>query len=177
MLNNIRKRTEGFTIVEVLIVLAIAGLIILIVLIAIPALQRNSRNTRVRNDASRAASLLQEVINNNNGQIITANTQGCSQQDQAPDVIEPVNAKYSQVGCVDYNVTLGFAPLPAPLAPDTIYVRNASICGAGSNGQRGQSGGSSRQHTLTYLVEAPGAPAVSGAGGVPANYAAQCIQQ
>ena len=37
---------KGFTIIEVMIVLAIAGLIILIVFLAVPALQRNGRNTQ-----------------------------------------------------------------------------------------------------------------------------------
>ena len=46
------KREEGFTIIEVLIVLAIAGLILLIVFLAIPALQRNSRNTQRKNDSA-----------------------------------------------------------------------------------------------------------------------------
>jgi len=50
MYQKIRKRTEGFTIIEVLIVLAIAGLILLIVFIAVPALQRNARNTQRKND-------------------------------------------------------------------------------------------------------------------------------
>lgn len=176
MLKNIRKRTEGFTIVEVLIVLAIAGLIILIVLIAIPALQRNSRNTRLRNDASRAASLLQEVINNNNGQIVAGNTQGCTTQQNAPDVIEPGNANYSQVGCIDYNVGFGFAALPNPMTRDTVYVRNFSVCGSAGVGQMATSGGSSRQHTLTYLVETPGV-ADTANGNAPEGFTAQCIAQ
>ena len=46
-----KKENKGFTIIEVLIVLAIAGLIMLIVFLAVPALQRNSRNTSIRNDA------------------------------------------------------------------------------------------------------------------------------
>ncbi|HEX4774341.1 MAG TPA: type II secretion system protein [Candidatus Saccharimonadales bacterium] len=42
----------GFTIVETLIVLAIAGLILLIVFQAIPTLQRNSRNNQRKQDAT-----------------------------------------------------------------------------------------------------------------------------
>ncbi|MYB77287.1 MAG: type II secretion system protein [Chloroflexi bacterium] len=44
------KNQAGFTIVEVMIVLAIAGLVLAIVFIAVPALQRNSRNTQRRSD-------------------------------------------------------------------------------------------------------------------------------
>ena len=55
------KRDEGFTIIEVLIVLAIAGLIMLIVFLAVPALQRNSRNTQRTNDASLIGGLQVKV--------------------------------------------------------------------------------------------------------------------
>jgi prepilin-type N-terminal cleavage/methylation domain-containing protein len=67
MLSNIKKRTEGFTIIEVLIVLAIAGLILLIVFLAVPALQRNSRNTQRKNDAAAILGSANEFMNNNNG--------------------------------------------------------------------------------------------------------------
>lgn len=71
MLQNIKKRTnsdnKGFTIIEVLIVLAIAGLILLIVFLAVPALQRNSRNTQRKNQVSGILGALQEVANNNGG--------------------------------------------------------------------------------------------------------------
>src|SRR5215207_6692234 len=73
MLSNIQKRKDsGFTIIEVLIVLAIAGLILLIVFLAVPALQRNSRNTSYRNEASRLLSVTTEYTNNNNGTLPAA---------------------------------------------------------------------------------------------------------
>ena len=67
MYQKLRKQTEGFTIIEVLIVLAIAGLIMLIVFLAVPALQRNSRNNARNNDASRIASAITECMSNHNG--------------------------------------------------------------------------------------------------------------
>lgn len=68
MLNKLKKDNKGFTIIEVMIVLAIAGLIILIVLLAIPALQRNGRNTQVKNDASAVSAGVAEYKSNNDGQ-------------------------------------------------------------------------------------------------------------
>lgn len=47
------KNKKGFTIIEVVLVLAISGLIFLMVFIALPALQRGQRNTRRRHDMSR----------------------------------------------------------------------------------------------------------------------------
>lgn len=67
MLNKLKKNNKGFTIIEVLIVLAIAGLILLIVFLAVPALQRNSRNTQRRSDASKLLGAVTEWSNNNNG--------------------------------------------------------------------------------------------------------------
>jgi prepilin-type N-terminal cleavage/methylation domain-containing protein len=68
-MKDLKKRTEGFTIIEVMIVIAIAGLILLIVFLAIPALQRNSRNTQRKNEAGAIVAAVNEYSNNNNGQI------------------------------------------------------------------------------------------------------------
>ncbi len=68
MLKKLQKRnTEGFTIIEVMIVLAIAALILLIVLLAVPALQRNSRNTAIKNDVSAITAGVGEYASNNDG--------------------------------------------------------------------------------------------------------------
>jgi type IV pilus assembly protein PilA len=67
MLKKLTKKDDGFTIIEVMIVLAIAGLILLIVFLAIPALQRNSRNTQRKNDVAAILAAIGEYTNNNNG--------------------------------------------------------------------------------------------------------------
>ncbi len=68
MLNKLKKSdAKGFTIIEVMIVLAIAGLIILIVLLAVPALQRNGRNTAIKNDSSAITAAIAEFASNNDG--------------------------------------------------------------------------------------------------------------
>lgn len=68
-LNKQTKKQTGFTIIEVMIVLAVAGLIMAIVFLAIPALQRSNRNTQRKNDATRLAGLVAEYGSNNNGQL------------------------------------------------------------------------------------------------------------
>lgn len=71
-MSKIQNRKEGgFTIIEVLIVLAIAGLIMLIVFLAVPALQRNSRNTQIKNAASSLLGAVSEFENNNSGSLPT----------------------------------------------------------------------------------------------------------
>lgn len=65
------KNQKGFTIIEVLIVLAIAGLIMLIVFLAVPALQRNSRNTAAKNDVANVLGGISEYQGANNGAMPT----------------------------------------------------------------------------------------------------------
>lgn len=69
MLSKVKltKEQKGFTIIEVMIVLAIAGLIILIVLLAVPALQRNSRNAAMKSDVSAITGGISEFATNNDG--------------------------------------------------------------------------------------------------------------
>jgi prepilin-type N-terminal cleavage/methylation domain-containing protein len=62
------SRQSGFTIIEILIVLAVGGLILLVILLAVPALQRNARNTQRRHDVAQTLALIQEytLLNKNN---------------------------------------------------------------------------------------------------------------
>ncbi len=66
------SRQSGFTIIEVLIVLAIAGLIMVVVLLAVPALQRSQRNNSRKTDARSTLSSLNEFISNNGGRLPSA---------------------------------------------------------------------------------------------------------
>ena len=68
MLQKIKNRKEsGFTIIEVMIVLAIAALILLIVFLAVPALQRSARNTQRKNDVSALLSGVSTFSSDNSG--------------------------------------------------------------------------------------------------------------
>ena len=66
---NITKKQQGFTIIEVMIVLAIAGLIMVVALIAIPQLQRNQRNNARQSILSRMSTEISNFAGNNNGEI------------------------------------------------------------------------------------------------------------
>ena len=65
------KTLPAFTIIEVVLVLAIAGLIFLMVFIALPALQRNQRDTQRKNDMSRILAQLKSYQANNKGKRVT----------------------------------------------------------------------------------------------------------
>lgn len=69
--NNAKK---GFTIIEVVLVLAIAGLIFMMVFIALPALQRSQRDTQRTNDISRLNTQITNYKANNRGRIPTSDS-------------------------------------------------------------------------------------------------------
>ena len=68
------KSKKGFTIIEVVLVLAIAGLIFLMVFIALPALQRSQRNTRRRSDMARILAAFTDYSAGNGGRMPTTDT-------------------------------------------------------------------------------------------------------
>jgi prepilin-type N-terminal cleavage/methylation domain-containing protein len=67
MTSKLNRKEKGFTIIEVVLVLAIAGLIFLIVFLALPQLQRSRRDTQRRNDVGRVLAELENYASNNNG--------------------------------------------------------------------------------------------------------------
>ena len=71
------KTNPAFTIIEVVLVLAIAGLIFLMVFIALPALQRNQRDAQRKRDIDRLASaLINYKSNNRNKDLSLSNYNG-----------------------------------------------------------------------------------------------------
>jgi prepilin-type N-terminal cleavage/methylation domain-containing protein len=70
-MKKLLKKNSGFTIIEVMIVLAIAGLIMVIVLIAVPQLQRQQRNEARKNVINRIATEVDNYASNNQGDVPT----------------------------------------------------------------------------------------------------------
>ncbi|MBR0242731.1 prepilin-type N-terminal cleavage/methylation domain-containing protein [Candidatus Saccharibacteria bacterium] len=64
-----RKTNKGFTIIEVVLVLAIAGLIFLMVFVAFPALQRSQQDTQRQTDISRLSTQITNFKTNNTNAI------------------------------------------------------------------------------------------------------------
>jgi prepilin-type N-terminal cleavage/methylation domain-containing protein len=144
MYKSLRKRTEGFTIIEVLIVLAIAGLIMLIVFLAVPALQRNSRNTQRTEDVGRILGAAQEVLNNNNGQLTSLTS---------ANVRTAAGANLSYYTQANIAVTAGAAGAAGDT--DQVRVHTAARC----NGSTVEDG-TTRQLAATFRVETGSGEAV-----------------
>ena len=76
--NNIKSK-KGFTIIEVVLVLAIAGLIFLMVFLALPAMQRSRKDTQRRDQLSDLVAQITQYQANNRNRLpnCTDNNNGC----------------------------------------------------------------------------------------------------
>ncbi len=63
------KQKTGFTIIEVVLVLAIAGLIFMMVFLALPALQRSQRDTQRKSDVSRLQDAIAKYQGSHRGKL------------------------------------------------------------------------------------------------------------
>lgn len=148
-----KQNQRGFSIIEVLIVLAIAGLIMLVVFLAVPALQRNARNNARQSDASKFAAAINQCLSNNNGKYTNCNTVGAI---NAPTGI--TWDSNDNDGTTDAS-QLTDAPIIAELADDV--VTNASktqmtwIFGRKCDGA-GTLTGTTREFVVVYKTEGGG---------------------
>ncbi len=152
MLSNIKKRKEeGFTIIEVLIVLAIAGLILLVVFLAVPALQRNARNTQRREDVSNIMAGVSEYVSNNNGRLPTG-TEGSGNRltlkgDSGTNTVS-VALGYYDAGKVSVTSTV---PGDNGTTDDTVVLISGAKCSPDTVGK--PISGSSRSIAAIYTLE------------------------
>jgi prepilin-type N-terminal cleavage/methylation domain-containing protein len=140
MLNrNNKSKESGFTIIEVMIVLAIAGLIMLIVFMAVPALQRNSRNTQRKNDVQAVLGGVSTYTSNNNGAL--------------PANFAAVETEVKTSFYVTADVTWGTGNT-AIATPDTsfMYVNTGAKCNA-TGDNFGGSGATRRSVAILYALE------------------------
>lgn len=144
MLQKLQKRKEsGFTIIEVLIVLAIAGLILLVVFLAVPALQRNSRNTTYRNEASRLLDAYGEVSANQGGAILSGSAAAAN--------ANLVKAAANTKNITNVSITTQ-GSASAPSSTDTAVIATGAKCVL-NNGAYSTAAGSTRQVVILFLVE------------------------
>ena len=157
MLRNLKKNQSGFTIIEVLIVLAIAGLIMVAVFTAVPALQRNGTNTTKRGDASKVLGAVAEFVSNNNGRVpsLAAN---------ATTIKTSANAN----SAASVTLVTGFASIAQLTDTDSFEVVTGAICNsaavgvaaAGNPAASALSGmalaGSPRSYVVLFAVDAAG---------------------
>lgn len=179
MKRNNTKTKKGFTIIEVVLVLAIAGLIFLMVFVALPALQRSQRDTQRRDDLARVATAITQFQSNNNGRIpgqgtnATINsaafsTQNCgaaNANDATAILCRYMNSSQAVANNTNdfidpdgtaYSVRIGTvngANMGVPAAVDhRIYI----YVGARCNGEAPAASGNARDYAIIYKLEGAG---------------------
>ncbi len=173
--NMLYKDTRsGFTIIEVVLVLAIAGLIFLMVFIALPQLQRAQRDTQRRQDIStKLQSAIENFKGNNNGRLPTGNCTGIqegasltelSSTNQACRLIKEymhgagdTENLFVDPGGNPYQLTIekfngGNAPTFNEGMDYTMHV----LTGANCNGEEVVSSNNSRDYVIVYRLEGSG---------------------
>ena len=66
-MSNLIKKDKGFTLIEIVLVLAIAGLLLVIVFLAVSGAQKSRRDSQRKGDVSSVAGSLENYASNNNG--------------------------------------------------------------------------------------------------------------
>lgn len=132
---------KGFTIIEVVLVLAIAALIFLMVFIALPALQRNQRDQARKQDVTNVAGAVNSYTGNNRGAFPDSTQLEAYVEDISDNSAEGVEVR-----------TPGAGTFTA--ADATIYVTAESTCGTvGADGSVELGDGTARQFTVTTRLE------------------------
>ena len=128
-MNSINKNNKkGFTIIEVVLVLAIAGLIFLMVFLALPALQRSQRDTQRKNDASRLRAAVTDYTSNNRGALPwTGNT---LDRNFIGNYVTVNDSRFNDPSTNNsYTVTPSTGPHAAPTTLGNMVVSNRAQCG------------------------------------------------
>jgi len=141
-----KKNQSGFTIIEVMIVLAIAGVIMVALFLAVPALQRSSRNNQRAADASSIAAAVNECLNARNGKKDSCDTTA----EMVPAFLDTAVASTK----LKYLTTVTFA-LTAPVQPavgDVVTVNVGFVAKCSPDGS-GVIAGTQREFAVLYNSE------------------------
>ena len=124
---------KGFTIIEVVLVLAIAGLIFLMVFVALPALQRSQRDTQRRDDYAMLQSLLISKYAENGSVPTGTAATGLNTNIGKNNGRDPNNTQYTiHAAPSSGNINTGGAPYSlATTAGQIIYIPSATCNDAG----------------------------------------------
>jgi prepilin-type N-terminal cleavage/methylation domain-containing protein len=166
------RQKDGFTIAEVLMVMAIVGLIMGMIFWAVPATQRNSRNAQYKADASNIVSLVSQYQANRSGALPKCLTTNGSGRVSAGSVNPPVNDDTcnTSTGAVTTTVSnqttsvsmIDRTTLPAGCIAScdttvgTVVVYTAAVCNNSSFPSIDPSGNGSRQFVAWFGIESGG---------------------
>lgn len=136
-----KHNKQGFTIIEVVLVLAIAGLIFLMVFIALPALQRGQRDDARKRDVSLIATAVTNFSSANRGRMPNnSELQGYLDELSGNITKEKVTVNTSR---------------PTSVAPESgaALVVTARKCGSGTNSSQSLEAAPARQFVVVTKLE------------------------
>lgn len=137
---------KGFTLIEVVIVLAIAALIMVIVFLAVQGAQRSQRDNKLKADAGRVLAAAEQYASNNTGAY-------------------PADTSTGNFGSGYVSATQGFNPVPQtwsaqPTGPTgVVYFIGGRVC---SGGAPSASGASTNQGVVIWWSEVARGPQCQG---------------
>ncbi len=146
---NLQRKEKGFTIIEVVLVLAIAGLIFLMVFIALPALQRNQRDTARKSDVASVASGVVAYTGNNRGAFPTTTSLASYVTNVSDNVLPPPNGVLVTATAITSATTI--TPIDG-----VIQVTPGSACDVSTGTGQALKPGTTRQFTVVTKLESGG---------------------
>lgn len=158
------NQSKGFTIIETLIVLAIAATIFLVVFLAVSALDRSSRNTGRKDDAAAILAGVGDYASDNDGSlpttiaVTTAPTYALS--GAAGTVSSDVKLSHYTAANVTFDTAAAGTAIPTgTITTDKLVIDENSTCGTSSTAVAGSTGA----YAVVFTIE-------SGSG-----YVQQCL--
>lgn len=162
---NTATKQKGFSIIEVVLVLAIAGLIFLMVFIALPALQRSQRDSARQNEVGTVVSAIGTYQSANNGRlpttanalakVITGNDSSVPGDNTAGELESGARLYFFGTHQTNFTANLDTQPTAdAVITMDEITVVRGAKCVIGDGGGfGGLERGSSRQAAVLAVQE------------------------
>ncbi len=154
-MKKFKQPLKGFTIIEVMIVLAVAGLIILIVLIAAPALTRNAHNSARKDLTNRIKTELDNYGSNNQGQVPTTAANITTFNGQYLTGNPFKDPETGSAITLTYQPTVATVPTtPGGSTTQVVYYHNGDVCGgAASVTGVGTTGASARNYAIWTALD------------------------
>ena len=149
-----KNKEKGFTIIEVVLVLAIAGLIFLMVFIALPALQRNQRDTQRKNDLSRVQTAIQNYQSNNRNKVPQDTTDW---DDLKNKYLKVDGDSFADPNGNPYEFKAGSDPTEFNTTNSFIYYTLKAVC----NGETVTTGKGAQKVAVQYKLEGGGTACVN----------------
>lgn len=142
---NVQKKEKGFTIIEVVLVLAIAALIFLMIFVALPALQRNQANGARKNDVGAVVSAIGTYRTNTRGTLPSDAGKITPYLDNGLSRLDmPTTAEFN-VGPDSINVEQDNL--------DKVYIHTRAKCNSSDPAANTTTSGSSREAAVLTIIQ------------------------